>query len=123
MQGSRWAILNAKDLQALKPIFKAKWMNKINEFSFNMLEAQDAYFVKAVYISSVGQIMAARGLTKVNQDIIDYATLRAQEMTFRDPSKMATAINNLKKIPGLGILVETAVPFVKTPINITKKGT
>ena len=121
MAGSRWQILNANDLQALKPIFKHNGMNKLTEFSFRVLEAQDAYFAKSIYINSLGQFMKARGLAEATEDAVKYATDRAQILTFRDKSHLATIINNAKKIPGIGLFVETAVPFVKTPINITKR--
>jgi disulfide oxidoreductase YuzD len=121
MMGSRWQLGTLSDLQALKPIFKNNKLNKLSEFSYRMLEAQDAWFIKAAYIDSMGQFMKARGLTEVTEDAVQYAIRRSQEMTFRDPSKIADIINKTKRITGIGLVVETLIPFVKTPINITNR--
>ena len=85
------------------------------------------------YVNALTNFLATRGLsveelsgTKEGARVLNaarqYAFNEAQKATYRDASQIATAINQLKKVPVLGTLVEGLLPFTKTPINILKRG-
>jgi hypothetical protein len=65
--------------------------------------------------------MKARGLAEVTPEAELYATRRAFEATFKETNEMASILNRLKQKPVVGTLVEGAIPFTKTPANITMR--
>lgn len=129
-------------VQDRRKIFTSKafsWLEKARQFNFNMLEKEDLIFLKSHYVYALGSILQARGidinalndteLTKIR----NIAIKEAQKATYRDFSFFAEALNKMAhpkktghKTDALtkigGFLVEGAVPFKKTPINILKRG-
>lgn len=110
-----------------------KWLNSVQQFNYHMLEAEDGIFLKKAYVSALSQYLAAQkaDLTALQTSVEgqkllnrarQYAILEAQKATYRDFSAAANALNRLKRVPGLNILVDGLLPFTKTPINILKRG-
>lgn len=116
-----------------RKIFDSKILEKPRNWNGNWLEGEDIRFLKRAYANSFAQAMKARGITvdqlndgtpgaqrKLNR-LREYAIREAQKATFRDASAVADALNRLKKMPGIGPVLEGVLPFTKTPINITKR--
>ncbi len=118
-------------------------MNGINNLNSNLLEAEDALFLKARYKSAFAQIMTARKITSEYLDsntpesietlnrIRALAIKEAQEATYRDANAVAEALTKIqtkaqksdnRMIRGLGYAVEGVIPFKKTPLNIVARG-
>ena len=118
---SRYDISNLRALGFDKRVFQSDILQALNDITMQGLNLADVPFVKAAYTNSLGQFMKARGLTEVTQEAKDYAKRRALEATFKETNEMATILNRLKQKPVIGTLVEGAVPFTKTPANITMR--
>ena len=97
------------------------------------LEEEDAIFLKHHYVNALGKYLEANNAdlnwlrtTKDGARLLNaarqYAVLEARKATYRDASRVASALNSLKNVPGLGVLMEGAMPFTKTPVNILKRG-
>jgi len=107
----------------------AETLRKLNDF---LLNKEDIVFLQAAYIDAFTQFVAARGLTAEQltgpdggatlNEARQYAALEAQKATYRDFSRLATALNGLRKVPVLGMFLDGLLPFTKTPINILKRG-
>lgn len=111
----RWNIQST--LGREKRIFKNPILEKLNKFSGSSLEAEDIPFMNRSYKDALGGFMKARGLKEVSQEARDYAMRRALEATYKDLNVFSKVITKLKK--GSGIIGEAALPFAKTPANIT----
>ncbi|MBQ3088290.1 MAG: hypothetical protein IJC36_01520 [Clostridia bacterium] len=130
-------------VQDRRKVFTSKafaWLEKARKFNFDMLEKEDLIFLKHHYKQALGSVLQARGIDVKNiteQQLAsarDYAIEEAQKATYRDFSHFANALNKLahptKKgnaaadvlTKAGGLLVEGAVPFKKTPINVLKRG-
>lgn len=105
-----------------------KGLSKING---DFLEKEDWLFLKGHYRRALGGWMQANGYTvedvKNNHQLLEkgraYAIEEAQKATYRDFSKTADALNKISKQGGaLGFVVDAALPFKKTPINILRRG-
>ena len=105
-----------------------KGLSKING---DFLEAEDWLFLKGHYRRALGGWMQANGYTvedvKNDHQLLEkgraYAIEEAQKATYRDFSKTADALNKISKQGGaLGFVVDAALPFKKTPINILRRG-
>ena len=118
---SRYDISNLRALGFDKRVFQSDILQALNDITMQGLNLADVPFVKAAYTNSLGQFMKARGLTEVTQEAKDYAKRRALEATFKETNEMATILNRLKQKPVIGTLIEGAVPFTKTPANITMR--
>jgi hypothetical protein len=105
-----------------------KGLSKING---DFLEKEDWLFLKGHYRRALGGWMQANGYTvedvKNDHQLLakgrEYAVEEAQKATYRDFSKTADALNKISKQGGaLGFVVDAALPFKKTPINILRRG-
>lgn len=116
-----------------RKIFDSKILEKPRNWNGTWLEGEDIFFLKRAYANSFAQAMKARGITvdqlkdgtpgaqrKLNS-LREYAIREAQKATFREASAVADALNRMKKMPGIGAVLEGVLPFTKTPINITKR--
>lgn len=127
-------------------VFETKWLEGLRKFNNNMLEAEDAIFLKKAYVDSLAQYIKINKLpinkvlnSKESQKQFalqmeaakNYASKEALKATYRDFSAMANALtkfrNNLgdsdkMALRATGLMMDGAVPFVKTPINILKRG-
>ncbi len=118
---SRWEIDNLKSLGMEKDIFKNKTLQGINEFSLKALNAEDNIFTKRAFKDALGQFMQANKLDEATDAAIAYAKRRALEATFKQANMLSDFINKAKRTPGIGRLVEGAIPFSKTPANIAAR--
>ena len=119
-----------------RKIFKSKafdWLNKLSDWNSDMLEKEDAIFLRKAYIDAMTQFIAAKGLTleeltgsyeggKILNDARQYAALEAQKATYRDFNQMASALNQMKRTSGVGWFIDGLMPFTKTPMNILRRG-
>lgn len=119
-----------------RKIFKSKafgWLNKLSDWNSDMLEKEDAIFLRKAYIDAMTQFIAAKGLTleeltgsyeggKLLNDARQYAALEAQKATYRDFNQMASALNQMKRTSGVGWFIDGLMPFTKTPMNILRRG-
>jgi len=142
MKGGRWdlesGVGSLKELNSMKPVFKKGLPTKAveavtgknftkgmlegtNQFSKELLNAEDNIFVKAVWENSLGSFMKARGINDVTDEAIEYATRRAYEATFKQANLLSTTISKIKNVPVIGRLAEGAIPFSKTPSNIAMR--
>lgn len=107
----------------------------LRKFNSWGLEAEDAIFLGASYKSALRKIITARKLNVDNitpeqlSEIRDLAIKDALRATFREANWIAEGIsrgraNLMKGNAGkkvFGVLISGAVPFTKTPMNITKQ--
>lgn len=119
-----------------RKIFKSKafgWLNKLSDWNSDMLEKEDAIFLRKAYIDAMTQFIAAKGLTleqltgsyeggKLLNDARQYAALEAQKATYRDFNQMASALSQVKRTSGVGWFIDGLMPFTKTPMNILRRG-
>jgi hypothetical protein len=103
-----------------------KGIQKAMDINYALLEGEDKLFSRRHFSNALGQFMSARGLKEATPEAIEYATKQAQKLTFRDASKLATAITmfaqgHTKGSKALRIGVDALIPFKKTPINIAKR--
>ncbi len=118
---SRWRIDNLKSLGMEKRIFKTGALQDLNEFSLKTLNAEDNIFTQRAFKDALGQFMQANKLTEATDAAIEYARRRALEATFKQANMLSDFINRAKRTPGIGRLVEGAIPFSKTPANIAAR--
>lgn len=137
MKYNKYEIDSLNINNADKPIFKSKYespqklrhkisnsvnnnLEKLNTFSKNTLNLGDKIFMRPAYEDALGQIMKVRGLKEVTEEARQYATRRALEATFRQENRLATLISKGKQLKYGGRLLDAAIPFTKTPLNIFK---
>ena len=112
-----------------RPIFSNKVLESIRRFNFNLLEKEDAIFLKKHYTRALGGYLQAKNVNikNVPSDTLakarEYAILEAQKATFRDANKLADAISRVSNAHLLAnIFIEANLPFKKTPLNIVRRG-
>jgi hypothetical protein len=106
-----------------RKIFKTKALENYRKFIGNALESQDAWYLERAYKDSLGQYMKVNKLTEPSEAAVNYATRKALEATYKDASQLADLINYAKRRhPAAQVFIDTLIPFVKTPINIMKRG-
>ena len=129
-----------------RKIFTSKafgWLEAIRKFASNTLEAEDVLWGRLNYVDVFSHAMSARGYTsdflnsgtpeanKALNELRLYSLEQAQKATFRDASKLAETLTSVRKTLGknavsnftFGVGVDAATPFVKTPINMIRRGT
>ena len=109
----------------------AKPFNKIARWNSNALEAEDLLFLKHHYIRALSMYLQSHNVDlselRKNGSMLakaqQYAINEAQKATYRDASATATMLNQLvRQNKPFGFLIESILPFKKTPINILKRG-
>lgn len=124
-------------------VFKTKVLEGLRKFGLNALNEEDTWFLRLAYDSSLAQYMKANKLTEADMvgEVLDkarmYALQEAEKATYRDASKLASAISKTKANLAEGkaktaagslvkkageVALEGAIPFAKTPINILRRG-
>lgn len=116
-------------------IFGPEFMERTRNFGFDLLEKEDAWFLRGAYTDSLAQYAKANGHTpeflksgtkeanSALQRAREYAITEAQKATYRDTSKLANQLNRISKMNwAASVIVEGIMPFKKTPINILKRG-
>lgn len=138
---------NGKYNEELRPLDAKVFNNRLLEGAKNInsaaLEAEDQLFMKLNYDSAFAQYCKANGkkVSDLTEEFIqqasEHAYNEALRSTYRDSSKLAEALskfrNNLnvkatddlstKALKTAGkVVMDSALPFTKTPINILKRG-
>jgi hypothetical protein len=119
-------------------VFNTRLLEGIRKFNLGALDAEDTWFMQAAYDSSLAQYMKANKLVpdKMVGDTLEkaraYATNEALKATYRDFNSLANLISRGKAAAASGksgplgriggIVLEGAIPFSKTPLNIIKRG-
>ena len=124
-----------RGIMEAKTIFETPVLEKTRTLVSGALEAEDDWALKGAYADSLARWLkandvGAEALKAPTEDVATlldqgraYAIEQAQQATFRDASKVATAINNFSHTnAATNIITEGILPFKKTPINIVKRG-
>lgn len=109
-----------------KTYFKWDWLNQLSGWNSSLLERADLHTFRKAYIDALGQIMVARGLTEVTEDISQLAYDRATDTVFQTDNAINDVLVTLKNYVNsdkagmrvLGHAVDVVIPFTKTPANI-----
>ena len=114
--------------KAIKKVQNEGLLNVLTEGNSNLLEWEDWLFSKGHYARALTSYIVANkyDIDSITDEQLEkarsYAIMTAQKATFRDYSSIASAINALNKNKPLGFIVDTILPFRKTPTNILKRG-
>lgn len=127
---------NVRNLDA--KVFNTKVLEGIRKLNLGALDAEDTWFMKFAYDSSLAQYMKANKITpdkmvgETLENARKYAMNEALKATYRDFNALSNLISRGKAAAssgkyGLlgragGIALEGMVPFTKTPLNIVKRG-
>jgi hypothetical protein len=121
MAGIKYEIGRIQTLKGDKRIFKNKALNALDTATKTTLKWEDDLFKRGRYIKSLSRYMDAKGLTEVTQAAHEFAMQDALESTFQDRSAVAKWLQGKKNAGKLGAAVDVMVPFVQTPVNITRR--
>ena len=119
-------------IESKKQIFKNKTLEKLSDFNSNALSAEDWFFSKRAFESTLKEYLTAQNIRtqsdiENNPEIIEkakaYALEQAEIATFRQYSWLAKKIGETERKNSLyRLVIGSALPFKKTPINIAKAG-
>lgn len=138
---------NGKYNEELRPleakVFNNRLLEGANKLNSAALEAEDQLFMKINFDSAFAQYCKANG-KKVGdlteefvQQASEHAYNEALRATYRDPSRLADALARFRKNLNVKatddatmkvaktagkVVMDSALPFTKTPINILKRG-
>ena len=135
MRGSnRYEIHGGDSLARFGDTFKSKGLNTLSKFSMDALGFGDYLFYKPTYVTSLAQFMKARGLREVTPEARSYAKNKAEDVTLRKFSILEAGVRAMKRgdiggivkdnsmIKLIGTGLDVAMPFLKTPGNILRRG-
>ena len=98
-------------------------METARNFTYYLLEKGDDVFVKKNFESRMASYLEAQGITDLESIPADAYTLATQEAykaTFKDDTKLATILSDVRRT--LGVPGDIVMPFTKTPANIAMRG-
>lgn len=125
-------------------VFKTKYLDFLEKFNTKALNQEDVAFMALNYKSAYAQFCKANGVkaSDITEEFAkkasEYAQDQALKATYRDSNALADALNKMRKnlIPKKsddslmkvgkragGFLMDSTIPFVRTPLNILKRGT
>ena len=132
---------NTKYIDTRRPqdarVYKLKPLESARKFVSWSLDAEDGLFMKYHYSRAYARYLKAQKIKgKVPADIAEkaraFASQEALEGTYRDANALSDFLNNTRKswanadnkvLAKLStMMLDTTVPFVKTPANILKQG-
>lgn len=132
---------NTKYIDTRRPqdarVYKLKPLESARKFVSWSLDAEDGLFMKYHYSRAYARYLKAQKIKgKVPADIAEkaraFASQEALEGTYRDANALSDFLNNTRKswansdskvLAKLStMMLDTIVPFVKTPANILKQG-
>lgn len=118
----KFDISNSSILRARDP-FQSKILqpiNKLSRLNSRLLEAEDSLFFTRAFRDNLGQIMTARGMDEVTDEVYDLAMKRGMEAVFRGKNGMSEVIDSFKhtRFKGVNTVVDVLMPFSETPSNI-----
>lgn len=106
-----------------------RFVQGASDFNSFLLEAEDWVFLNKHYQNALASYMTANGLTSENmtgktlEKAREYAVLEAQKATYRDANEISDSLNKISRGGGVkGFLLDTVLPFKKTPANILRRG-
>lgn len=141
MRGGNKYVDVATGIDQAIPTYKSKALNFATEGNSKLLSKEDELWGRAKYQTSLAGYLKANGADasifsktdaasrQLLADANEYALKQANEATFHQYSKSASALSNFTKdlkasdnigSKALGVAIDTAIPFKKTPINIIK---
>lgn len=124
-------------------VFKSNILERVNNINSSALEAEDQAFMKLSFDSAFAQYCKANKKTVDNltdefvKEASEHAYDEALRATYRDPSRLAEALSKFRRnldtkatdtsstkaLKTAGkVVVDSALPFTKTPINILRRG-
>lgn len=117
-------------------VFKNPILEKLRKANGGVLDKEDILFMKPAYRTAMARYMKANGLTAADMtgDVLKKAEAVASEealkATYRDANAFASWLSKTKNVAPdasrprkLGaVVVESMVPFTKTPTNILRRG-
>lgn len=104
-----------------------KWLDKAMNKNFDLMGKEDEIFLRSAYIDAYTQYLVAQGIdpAKITKEQAaaahNIAFKEAHAATFRDASALATWLNRVPN-GAAKLFLQGALPFVKTPINVAKRG-
>jgi hypothetical protein len=108
-------------------------LEPIRKLTYKLLEKGDVPFFERAYIDRLSSYAQAKGIkdfSTLPKEAFETALKEAEQATYKDASEVASLLNKWKN-PGAkanvgqkagALALEAAVPFLKTPINIIKRG-
>jgi hypothetical protein len=99
-------------------------LEEARKANYAALQAEDEFFFRKAYTDRLASAMQAKGIKSIDdipQDVLRMVEQEAEKAVFRDQNVIATAISKWKQSKG-GFIVDTVMPFTKTPINIARRG-
>lgn len=109
--------------QAMGKDVSPSLMETARNFTYYLLEKGDDVFVKKNFESRMASYLEAQGITDLESIPADAYTLATQEAykaTFKDDTKLATILRDVRRT--LGVPGDIVMPFTKTPANIAMRG-
>lgn len=109
--------------QAMGKDVSPSLMETARNFTYYLLEKGDDMFVKKNFESRMASYLEAQGITDLESIPADAYTLATQEAykaTFKDDTKLATILSDVRRT--LGVPGDIVMPFTKTPANIAMRG-
>lgn len=109
--------------QAMGKDISPSLMETARNFTYYLLEKGDDVFVKKNFESRMASYLEAQGITDLESIPADAYTLATQEAykaTFKDDTKLATILSDVRRT--LGVPGDIVMPFTKTPANIAMRG-
>lgn len=117
-------------------VFKNPILEKLRKANGGVLDKEDILFMKPAYRTAMARYMKANGLTAADMtgEVLKKAEAVASEealkATYRDANAFASWLSKTKNVAPdasrrrkLGaVVVESVVPFAKTPTNILRRG-
>lgn len=115
--------------------FAGKALEKTSKWNGDLLESEDAYFLRLNYRKSLANYITANNLSIefLNSNTAqaletlgkarDYAVREAQKATYREANSLSNYLNKIERSsPVAELLVGGLVPFKRTPMNVLKRG-
>lgn len=109
--------------QAMGKDISPSLMETARNFTYYLLEKGDDVFVKKNFESRMASYLEAQGITDLESipaDAYILATQEAYKATFKDDTKLATILSDVRRT--LGVPGDIVMPFTKTPANIAMRG-
>lgn len=121
-------------IQQNRKTFDSKLLEWLGDKNSEWLEKGDAFFLNRHFVNSLAGYLQANKAdlndlpNAMLHQALDYAINEAQKATYRDASELADRISRFTRdgktlgTKVAGVLVEGALPFKKTPINVMRRG-
>lgn len=119
-------------IESKKQIFKSKALEKLSDLNSNALSGEDWFFSKRAFENTLKEYLTAQNIRtqsdiennpKIIEKAKSYALEQAEIATFRQYSWIAKKIGEIERKNSLSrLVIGSALPFKKTPINVARAG-